>query len=104
MKTLLGRLNITNFDAQSYIENHSKNVSNLPNIGVAISEGGWRSLLNGAGAIEAFDSRTPKSTTAGHLGGLLQSSTYLAGLSGGSWLVGSIYMNNFSTVTALRDL
>jgi lysophospholipase len=103
MKTLLGRLNITNFDAQSYIENHSKNVSNLPNIGIAISGGGWRALLNGAGAIEAFDSRTPKSTTAGHLGGLLQSSTYLAGLSGGSWLVGSIYMNNFSTVTALRD-
>ena len=103
MKALLARLNITNFDASSYIQNHSKNASALPNIGIAVSGGGWRALLNGAGAIEAFDSRTPKSTTAGHLGGLLQSSNYLAGLSGGSWLVGSIFMNNFSTVTALRD-
>jgi lysophospholipase len=103
MKTLLGRLNITDFDAPSYIQNHAKNASALPNIGIAVSGGGWRALLNGAGAIEAFDSRTPKSTTAGHLGGLLQSSTYLAGLSGGSWLVGSIFMNNFSTVTALRN-
>ena len=103
METLLTRLNITNFDAQSYIQDHAKNVSALPNIGIAVSGGGWRALLNGAGAIEAFDSRTPNSTTAGHLGGLLQSSTYLAGLSGGGWLVGSIFMNNFTTVTALRD-
>ena len=103
MKNLLGRLNISNFNAQQYIQNHSKNASALPNIGIAVSGGGWRALLNGAGAIEAFDSRTPKSTTPGHLGGLLQSSTYLAGLSGGSWLVGSIFMNNFTTVPALRD-
>ena len=103
MENLLTRLNITNFDAQSYIQDHANNASALPNIGIAVSGGGWRALLNGAGAIEAFDSRTPNSTTAGHLGGLLQSSTYLAGLSGGSWLVGSIFMNNFTTVTALRD-
>lgn len=33
----------------------------------------------------------------------MQASTYLAGLSGGGWLVGSIYTNNFSSVEALRD-
>ena len=103
MKTLLTRLNITNFDAETYIQNYQDNASALPNIGIAVSGGGWRTLLNGAGAIEAFDSRTPQATKSGHLGGLLQSSTYLAGLSGGSWLVGSIFMNNFSTITALRD-
>jgi lysophospholipase len=103
MKNLLSRLSITHFDAQAYIQTHSRNASALPNIGIAMSGGGWRALMSGAGAIEAFDSRTPKSTTPGHLGGLLQSSTYLAGLSGGSWLVGSIFMNNFTTVTALRD-
>jgi len=60
-------------------------------------------LLNGAGNnIEAFDSRTPNITSEGHLGGLLQSATYLAGLSCGSWLVGSIYLNNFTTVQTLR--
>lgn len=103
MENLLSRLNITNFDSRSYIQTHSKNVSALPNIGIAMSGGGLRAFLNGAGVIEAFDSRTPNSTMSGHLGGLLQSSTYLAGLSGGSWLVGSLFMNNFTTVTALRD-
>lgn len=56
-------------------------------------------MLNGAGVLEAFDSRTPNSTAAGQLGGLLQSTTYLAGLSGGSWLVGSLYTNNFTAVS-----
>lgn len=68
-----------------------------------MSGGGYRAMLNGAGVLAAFDSRTDNSTNTGHVGGLLQSATYLAGLSGGSWLVGSIYMNNFSTVVDLRD-
>jgi lysophospholipase len=32
----------------------------------------------------------------------LQSATYLAGLSGGGWLVGSIYINNFTTIDSLQ--
>jgi len=103
MKDLLSRINITGFDAASYIEQNSGNASALPNIAIAVSGGGYRALMNGGGALQAFDSRTENSKTAGHLGGLLQSSTYLAGLSGGGWLVGSIFMNNFTTVTALRD-
>jgi len=103
MKDLLSRANITGFDASSYIDQHSGNASTLPNIAIAVSGGGYRALMNGGGALQAFDSRTENSTAAGHLGGLLQSSTYLAGLSGGGWLVGSIYLNNFTTVTALRD-
>ena len=59
--------------------------------------------MTGGGAIQAFDSREANSTTPGHLGGLLQSATYLAGLSGGSWLVGSIYVNNFTTVSGLLN-
>lgn len=35
-------------------------------------------------------------------GGLLQSATYLSGLSGEGWLLGSIYLNNFTTVFALQ--
>lgn len=53
------------------------------------------------GAIQAFDNREDNSTAAGHLGGLLQASTYVAGLSGGGWLTGSIYLNNFTTVSSL---
>ncbi|KAJ9621104.1 uncharacterized protein PV06_05605 [Exophiala oligosperma] len=102
MRALLSRLNITNFDAGQYIDNHAKNASALPNIGIAVSGGGWRALMNGAGALKAFDSRTPNNTGDGKLGGLLQSATYLAGLSGGGWLVGSLFMNNYSTVGDLQ--
>ena len=99
MRELLTRLNIDGFDAGSFIDKNRDNTTNLPNIGIAFSGGGYRAMLNGAGALAAFDSRTANSTDgASQLGGLLQSSTYIAGLSGGGWLVGSIYMNNFTSV------
>ncbi len=101
MRRFLGRMNITDFDAPAYIERNRNNASALPNVGIAMSGGGWRALLNGAGAIAAFDDRMPNSTNTGQLGGLLQSATYLAGLSGGGWLVGSLFVNNFTTI---RDL
>jgi lysophospholipase len=101
MSDLLSRVNITGFDAAGYINTHRNNVSALPNIGIAASGGGYRAMLNGAGALAAFDSRTDNANTTGHLGGLLQSATYLAGLSGGSWLVGSLYGNNN---TAVQDI
>ncbi|TLD32243.1 hypothetical protein E2P81_ATG05219 [Venturia nashicola] len=101
MRDFLARLGIAGLDTNAYIDRHKSNVSNIPNIGVAMSGGGYRALLNGAGALAAFDSRTANSTSQGHIGGLLQSTTYLAGLSGGSWLVGSIYVNNFTSVQDL---
>ncbi|KAF7550505.1 hypothetical protein G7Z17_g5662 [Cylindrodendrum hubeiense] len=57
--------------------------------------------MNGAGALSAFDIRTESSVDTGHLGGLLQSATYLSGLSGGSWLVGSLFVHNFTTVESI---
>ncbi|MCJ1282091.1 Lysophospholipase 1 [Xylographa opegraphella] len=101
MKQLLNRLNISGFDASTYFSDNMGNTSMLPNIAVAVSGGGYRACLNGAGAIQAFDSREDNSTAAGHLGGLLQSATYLAGLSGGGWLVGSIFVNNYTTISGL---
>jgi hypothetical protein len=97
MRDLLARANIIGLDTNSYIDKLI-NASALPIIGIAISGGGYRALMNGAGAIAAFDNRTTNSTLQGHLGGLLQASTYVSGLSGGSWLVGSIYVNNFTSV------
>ncbi|OAG45392.1 hypothetical protein AYO21_00026 [Fonsecaea monophora] len=102
MRDLLSRLNIQGFDASQYIDRVANNVSALPNIGISVSGGGWRALLNGAGALKAFDSRTANNTNQGKLGGLLQSATYISGLSGGSWLVGSLFINNFSSVEALQ--
>ncbi|KAG9650594.1 lysophospholipase Plb2, partial [Aureobasidium melanogenum] len=101
MRDLLGRMNITGLDTNSYIDSAAKNVSALPNIAIAGSGGGYRAMMNYAGAVAAFDNRTTNSTGAGQLGGLLQASTYLAGLSGGSWLVGSLFMNNFTTVESI---
>jgi lysophospholipase len=103
LKDFLGRIQIPNFDGSGYIDNNKNDVKNLPNIAIAASGGGYRALMNGAGALQAFDSRTPGSTQPGHLGGLLQSATYVSGLSGGGWLVGSIFINNFTSVQAILD-
>ncbi|KAB8346255.1 hypothetical protein FH972_023300 [Carpinus fangiana] len=103
LRTLLNRIAIPGFDADSYISNHQNNVSALPNTAIAFSGGGYRAMLNGAGVLAAFDDRTPNATAKGQLGGLLQASTYVAGLSGGNWLVGSIYANNFTSVQEIID-
>jgi lysophospholipase len=103
MIDFLKRANIDGFDAEAYINRVAADVKDLPNIGIAVSGGGYRALMNGAGFVAAADSRTPGSTGTGGIGGLLQASTYLAGLSGGGWLVSSIYANNFSTVESLRN-
>lgn len=104
MKDWFQRLSLgSDFDPVSYIANVSGNASALPNIAIAVSGGGYRALLNGAGALKAFDNRTDNSTGKGQFGGLLQSATYVAGLSGGSWLLGSVYVNNFTTISALQQ-
>ena len=103
MIDFLSRANIPGFDARSYITNLKQNATALPNVAIGASGGGYRAMLNGGGAILAFDSREPESNAAGGLGGLLQSSTYLAGLSGGGWLVGAIMVNNFTSISALRN-
>ncbi|KAI1103435.1 lysophospholipase catalytic domain-containing protein [Jackrogersella minutella] len=100
---LLRNSGLTDFDAAGYVTSNSNNFSIVPNIGIAVSGGGYRALMNGAGFLAAADSRVPGSTDTGGIGGLLQSSTYLAGLSGGGWLVGSIFANNFSSTVQLRD-
>ncbi|KAJ5564958.1 hypothetical protein N7513_001200 [Penicillium frequentans] len=102
MKEFFNHVTVGDFDVGAYIDKHSANVSNLPNIAIAASGGGYRAMLNGAGGIKAFDSRVKNATASGHLGGLLQSATYVAGLSGGSWLVGSIFINNFTSVADLQ--
>lgn len=101
MRDLLKRANINGFDAESFMNEAAKNISQLPNVAIAVSGGGYRALMNGAGFIAAADSRIKDTTGTGGIGGLLQSSTYLAGLSGGGWLVGSLFSNNFSSIENL---
>jgi len=40
MRYLLNRLNITGFDTNSWMDEHSGNASTLPNIAIAVSGGG----------------------------------------------------------------
>lgn len=103
MRDFFGHVNITGFDAVSYIDKVANdNATDLPNVAIAVSGGGYRAMLTGGGALKAFDSRTPNSTTSGQVGGLLQTATYVAGLSGGSWLLASLYVNNFTTIGDLQ--
>lgn len=102
LKDFLGRANISGLDTGRYLDEIASNGStSVPKIGIAVSGGGYRALMNGAGAITAFDNRTADTSAQGHLGGLLQAATYLSGLSGGSWLVGSLYVQNFTTVDSI---
>ncbi|KAK4057651.1 hypothetical protein OIO90_001299 [Microbotryomycetes sp. JL221] len=66
-------------------------VANQPRMSIAISGGGLRASLYGAGALSALDSRNETS-----LGGLVQLADYLSGLSGGSWTVSSFLMNDMT--------
>ncbi|CAK7206240.1 Lysophospholipase 1 [Sporothrix eucalyptigena] len=103
MLDFFDRIDIDGFDAVSYIKDNADNTSSLPTIAIGISGGGLVACLNGGGAIKAFDNRTDGATGKGQLGGLLQSATYFSALSGGSWALGSIYVNNFTTVSNLQE-
>ncbi|KAF9517695.1 hypothetical protein BS47DRAFT_1359473 [Hydnum rufescens UP504] len=91
-------LNLTGFNTSAFLQN----TSNLPNVAIAVSGGGYRAMLHAAGLFNAFDSRNDTALKQG-TGGIVQLATYLAGLSGGSWFVGSIAVNNFPTIPQLHS-
>ncbi|ANB11836.1 Plb1p [Sugiyamaella lignohabitans] len=92
----LNRANLSDFSADQFLSN-----STIP-IAIAFSGGGYRAMLAGAGEFSALDNRTANSTNQHHMGGLVQAATYFAGLSGGNWLLGSIVMNNFTSIPELQ--
>lgn len=71
-----------------------------PTVGLAVSGGGFRASLVGAGIFNAFDGRNKTAVKAG-TGGILQLASYMTGLSGGAWFVSSLAINSFPT---LHDL
>lgn len=95
LETFLNDAGLDDFSASDFLANTLNNRS--LSIGLAFSGGGYRAMLSGAGQLAALDNRTDGAHSEG-LGGLLQASTYLAGLSGGNWLVGSVVLNNFTSV------
>lgn len=99
LKELLSRNRIPDFDYQTFLEKSTKDIA----IALAISGGGYRSMLTGAGVMAAYDSRTSNSSEYGNLGGLLQALSYIGGISGGSWLVMSNLINDFRPIDELRN-
>ncbi|ODV81074.1 uncharacterized protein CANTADRAFT_62597 [Suhomyces tanzawaensis NRRL Y-17324] len=99
LEAFLNHCNMTDFDVADFL--HNKANKSLT-IGLAFSGGGYRAMLAGAGQLAALDNRTRGAYESG-LGGLLQASTYLVGLSGGNWLVGTIALNNFTSVQQILD-
>lgn len=98
LKIFLQDADLQDFDAETFLANTTRSIS----IGIAFSGGGYRAMLSGAGQIAALDNRTTNAGSKG-LGGLLQCATYLTGLSGGNWLVGSLVMNNWTSVETILD-
>lgn len=94
------RTAIPGFDHKHFFrQNNESHHKPTIGIGMAISGGGFRAMLTGAGGLAAMDLRTEGANQPGHLGGLLQSMSYISGLSGGAWLVGSLFMNNMPKVS-----
>lgn len=91
---------LSDFDAEKFID-RTKDSHNIT-IGLAFSGGGYRAMLAGAGELLALDDRYSELSLSG-LGGLLQSSTYITGLSGGSWMVGSLALNDWMSVEQAMD-
>lgn len=97
------RRSTRNFSSNSLVDRvFSGNDSHAPVVAIGASGGGYRAMLSGAGMISAFDNRTDGADDHG-LGGLLQGTTYLAGLSGGNWLTGTLAWNNWTSVQAIID-
>ncbi|WAR59609.1 hypothetical protein PtB15_11B249 [Puccinia triticina] len=71
----------------------TKNQQHWPVFAIAHSGGGLRASLYAAGVLQALDSRSSSSP----LRGVYSLSTYITGLSGGSWLVASAAANNYPT-------
>ncbi|KXN90656.1 Lysophospholipase 2 [Leucoagaricus sp. SymC.cos] len=68
-----------------------------PKIGITLPGGGLRAAQFAAGALSGLDSRNETAKAAG-TGGLLQVASYISGLSGGSWITGSLFFNDFPTL------
>lgn len=88
-------------DGEKWVQKVMKS-GNGPTVGIAVSGGGYRAMLGGAGMLAAFDNRTRGASNDG-LGGLLQGSTYISGLSGGAWLVSTLAGNNWTSVQDILD-
>ncbi|KAI5964297.1 SPO1 [Candida pseudojiufengensis] len=95
LKSLFYKNKIPNFDVEKFWINKTKPIK----LAIALSGGGYRSMLTGAGILSSFDER--ELTKCNKLRGILQSTSYFAGISGGAWLVMSQFINDWKPITTM---
>lgn len=78
----------------------SHNPALFPRLAITASGGGYRAAIFSAGVFSTLDGRNATSVHAG-TGGLLQTASYIGGLSGGSWLLSSLLQANYPTLPEL---
>lgn len=91
LEHFLNNQNYSDFDVSAFLDKAT------PKLAIANSGGGLRATFTGLGTMQALDNRTESSAVAG----FLQATDYMSGLSGGSWLVGFLAVNDFPTLDEL---
>lgn len=104
LRDYLERLGLEDFDVCEYLDRISQNdYANVPIMGIAISGGGFASAFTGTGAMRALDDRL-EAAREQKVGGLLQSMTYMSGLSGGGYPILSFATANFPLADDILSL
>ncbi|CEP24067.1 K13333 lysophospholipase [Cyberlindnera jadinii] len=99
LQKFLNRVKIPGFDVKRFTLSTSKPL----NLAIAISGGGYRASLTALGFLTALDDRSSRSMDEGHLGGLLQSASYISSISGGTWTLMSLSLSDFIPLVRLRN-
>jgi lysophospholipase len=108
LQSWLERVNLDNFNVSAFLANQS----NVPTLAIAFSGGGYRAMLNGAGVFQGISllllvvlsiGLDGRISGNGNMAGFLQANSYIAGLSGGSWLIGAIAVHDFATIDTMRN-
>lgn len=100
LKTFLADTGLEGTD--EFLDDLASNSSaRIPRIALSFSGGGYRAMLCAAGQLAGLDNRTHGA--AEHGLPILDASSYIAGLSGGSWFVSSVVYNNWTSVQEIID-
>ncbi|KAG9011895.1 hypothetical protein FRB94_007331 [Tulasnella sp. JGI-2019a] len=100
LEAYLTNVAVPGLNVSEYIAAITSNQSNVPVIGLTFSGGGNRAELSGLGLYQALDARYQHAIDA-KTGGIVQSLTYLSGLSGGCLAMIGLAVNGFPTVSTL---
>ncbi|OWB57116.1 hypothetical protein B5S28_g3042 [[Candida] boidinii] len=92
LKWFLNLADMRDLNTDQFIDSLDRSI----NIGLAFSGGGYRAMLTAAGEISGLDNRTNGIMEYGLP--ILPAVSYITGLSGGSWFLGTLAYNNWTSV------